>query len=124
MTSTKKYIYMTLGTIFLVIGMIGIVLPLIPTTPLLLLTAFFYARSSEKLYQWLLNHRIFGKYIKQFKSGQGIPLRAKITILTLIWVTGILSIVFIIPITFVKVLLVIIFLAVSYYILSLKTLRS
>ena len=115
---------MTLGTIFLVIGMIGIVLPLIPTTPLLLLTAFFYARSSEKLYQWLLNHRIFGKYIKQFKSGQGIPLRAKITILTLIWVTGILSIVFIIPITFVKVLLVIIFLAVSYYILSLKTLRS
>ena len=70
--------YLVAGLLSLAIGIIGIVLPLVPTTPLVLLAAYCFARSSERLHGWLVNHPRLGRYIRDFESGRGIPRRAKI----------------------------------------------
>ncbi|WP_373830933.1 YbaN family protein, partial [Bacteroides heparinolyticus] len=80
-----KTAYIILGTISLVLGFIGIFLPLLPTTPFLLLTAALYFRGSPRLYQWLLNHKYLGTYIRNFRENKAIPLRAKIYSLLLMW---------------------------------------
>ncbi|MDL4841931.1 YbaN family protein [Aquibacillus rhizosphaerae] len=122
MNSITRYILIISGTLFLVLGLLGIILPILPTTPFLLLTAYCYGKSSEKLHNWLLDNKLLGKYIKQFKKGEGIPLRAKIIIILLLWTSTSYTIFFLIPIVFVKVILCIVVIWVTYYILSLKTL--
>ena len=69
------------------LGVLGIVLPLLPTTPFLLLGAACYARSSEKLYDWLLGNRWFGRYIRNYREGKGIPLRRAAAAIALLWLT-------------------------------------
>lgn len=81
-TGAKRWlrpVYLVAGLINLGIGVVGIVLPLVPTTPLVLLAAYCFARSSRRLHGWLVGHRRFGRYIRDFESGRGIPLRAKVT---------------------------------------------
>jgi len=73
-----KPLYLLLGLVFLGIGIVGVFLPLIPTTGPLLLAAFAFARSSERLHHWLVNHPRFGKFISDFQAGRGIPIRTKI----------------------------------------------
>jgi hypothetical protein len=82
-----KILLITAGTISLALGAIGIFLPIIPTTPFLLLTAACYCRSSQQLYDWLLNNKWFGEYIRNYKEGKGIPLKTKLVALILLWVT-------------------------------------
>ena len=72
-----KTLYIVLGSISLALGILGIFLPLLPTTPFLLLTAALYFKGSPRLYNWLLNHRHFGPYIRNFRENKAIPLRAK-----------------------------------------------
>ena len=66
MNGTRRIIYITLGTFFLILGAIGIFVPLLPTTPFWLLTCWFYVRSSEKLYNRVMSNRYFGPHIKGF----------------------------------------------------------
>ncbi|MCK5625774.1 YbaN family protein [Candidatus Bathyarchaeota archaeon] len=75
------------GTISLVLGAIGIVLPILPTTPFLLASAACYYKSSSRMHNWLLNNKWFGEYIRNYQEGKGIPLKTKITALTVLWVT-------------------------------------
>lgn len=81
----KRLVLLGAGHFFLVLGLIGVFVPLLPTTPFLLLTSFCYARSSERWNQWLLNSRWLGPYLRDFQSGMGIPLRAKILTIVLLW---------------------------------------
>ena len=76
-------IYLVLGVVALSVGAVGLFLPLIPTTGPILLAAFFFARSSERLHRWLVEHPRFGRFIADFQAGRGIPLRAKITALVM-----------------------------------------
>ena len=76
-----------LGGISCVLGFVGIFVPLLPTTPFLLLSAAFWVRSSPRLYGWLLEHPCFGEYVRNFRENRAIPLRAKIISLTLMWGT-------------------------------------
>ena len=69
-----KTVCIILGTVSLALGIIGIFLPLLPTTPFLLLTAALYFRGSPRLYQWLLNHKCLGPYIRSFRENKAIPL--------------------------------------------------
>jgi len=71
-------LYFVLGVAFLAIGVVGVFLPLIPTTGPLLLSAFLFARSSERMHSWLVDHPRFGRFIGDFQGGQGIPLRTKV----------------------------------------------
>jgi uncharacterized membrane protein YbaN (DUF454 family) len=76
-------LYLIGGLLSLGIGIVGIVLPLIPTTPLILLAAYCFARSSERLHAWLVGHPRLGRYISDFEAGRGIPRRAKILALVM-----------------------------------------
>ncbi|QLY40296.1 DUF454 domain-containing protein [Hujiaoplasma nucleasis] len=116
----KKYLFIFLGSISLGLGSIGIILPLLPTTPFLLLAAYFYLRSSKKLYVWLLNHRIFGIYIYSYINFHAIDLKTKISALSLLWLSLTISIVLVNKLL-VTLILLIIGLSVSLHILSLKT---
>lgn len=82
-----KTLYIALGTLSLALGILGIFLPLLPTTPFLLLTAALYFKSSPRLYNWLLNHKHLGPYIRNFRENKAIPLRAKIISISLMWIT-------------------------------------
>ena len=113
-----------LGHICVGLGAIGIVLPLIPTTPFLLLAAACYARGSERFYNWLLNNKYFGSYIRDYREGRGIPLKAKITAIILIWVTIGLSAVFFVPLLPVQILLFVIAGVITTYLLRLPTKKS
>ena len=74
------------GTLCVVLGVIGIFLPLMPTTVFLLMAAYCYARSSERFYARLVNHRILGSYIRASREGRGMKRRDKVITLTLLWI--------------------------------------
>lgn len=112
-----------LGSLFLGLGILGIFLPLLPTTPFLLLAAACFARSSKKLYEWLLNNRWFGSYIRNYREGKGIPLKVKIASLALLWMAIVYSTVFVASGFLVRFILVLIAICVTIHILSFKTLR-
>jgi uncharacterized membrane protein YbaN (DUF454 family) len=73
-----KPLYLLLGLVFLVVGIVGIVLPLVPTTGPLLIAAYAFARSSDRLHDWLMNHPRFGRFISDFRAGRGIPIKTKL----------------------------------------------
>ena len=118
-----KTLYIALGTLSLALGILGIFLPLLPTTPFLLLTAALYCKSSPRLYNWLLNQKHLGPYIRNFRVNKAIPLRAKIISLLLMWGTMVYCIFFLIPLTEIKTVLFLVAVGVTWHILSFKTLR-
>src|SRR4030067_782246 len=85
------------GTISLVFAPIVLVLPLLPTTPLLLLAVACYCRSSERLYTWLINNRWFGEYIRNYREGKGISLKTKVLALTFMWATISITVLLLLP---------------------------
>lgn len=119
-----KYIYILFGSIFVFLGVVGIFLPLLPTTPFLLLAAALYVRSSERLYSWLLHQRLLGPYLRNFMERKAIPLHAKIIAISMMWATMLYCIFFLIPLVWVKILMAAIACGVTIYILSFKTLQK
>ena len=119
-------LWFALGSASLGLGIIGIFLPLLPTTPFLLLAAACFARSSPQLDDWLHHNRLFGPYLSAYRRGHGIPLRAKVSIVTLLWLSVALSAIFAIPdrLWTVRLLMVLIGLLVSIHVLRLKTFRQ
>ena len=111
---------LAVGFLATALAIIGIFLPLLPTVPLLLLAAACFARSSERFHNWLLNHQKLGPIIHCYLNGQGVPVRAKITAIGLIWFSISISVFFINPF-WLKFLLVIIGFGVTLYLLSLAT---
>ena len=107
------------GLVSTALAVLGIFLPLLPTVPLLLLAAACFARGSERFHNWLLDHPHLGPMIRGYLDGQGIPLRAKITAITLIWISIPVSVFFLIPLFWVKVFLIAIGLCVTVYLLRL-----
>lgn len=116
----KQKILFIAGTISVAIGVIGIFVPLLPTTPFLLLAAACYMRSSERFYRWLLNNRFFGTYISNYIEGKGVPLRIKIYTIALLWTTISLSIFLISPSIVVKIILALVAVGVTLHIILLR----
>ncbi len=119
-----KLLYAILGSVSLCLGVVGIFLPLLPTTPFLLLAAALYFRSSPRLYQWLINQKYLGPYIRNFREYKAIPLQAKIISISLIWITMLYCIFFLIPYIWIKIIFLLIASGTTYYILSFKTLKK
>ncbi len=115
-----KILLIITGTFFIGIGIIGIFVPLLPTTPFLLISVALYARSSRKFYDWLINNRFLGIYIKNYREGKGIPLKVKIFAITLLWITIGCSAIFAIDIFWVRIILVIIAAGATIYIASIR----
>ena len=119
--SIAKIALVACGTLSVGLGVAGIFLPLLPTTPFLLLAAFLYAKSSDRLYAWLINHRVLGTYIRDFREEKAIPLRVKIVSVSLLWITIGYSALCVVQLIWVKLLLLAIAVGVSVHILSFKT---
>jgi uncharacterized membrane protein YbaN (DUF454 family) len=81
----RKAVLIFAGTMCVALGVLGMFLPLLPTTVFLLMAAYCYSRSSERFHNWLLNNRWCGAYIKNYKSGKGISMRQKISTIAVLW---------------------------------------
>ena len=124
MVNLMRILLVIIGTISLILGIVGIFLPLLPTTPFLLLSAALYFKSSPKLYDWLLGQKHLGPYIRNFREKKAIPLRAKIISITLMWGSMLYCVAYLVPIIWIKFLLIAIAIGVTYHILSYKTLKK
>jgi uncharacterized membrane protein YbaN (DUF454 family) len=110
------------GTICVVLGIFGVFVPVLPTTPFLLLAAFFYARSSERFHQWLQGNHWFGQYIRNYQQGRGIALQDKIIMLVALWLALSFTVLIILPAWWVKLLLLSIGIGVTIHLLRINTL--
>lgn len=109
------------GWICVVLGVAGIFLPLLPTTPFLLLSAACFARSSDRFHHWLITHPRLGAYIQGYLDGSGLPLKAKIYTLLLMWSSLIFTAFFLVDSPYPKIILPLIGVGVSVYIWRLPT---
>ena len=81
----SRVFWFSLGMIFTGIGLIGVVIPGLPTTPLMILAAACFAKSSQRFYNWIIDNRMFGEHVKNYREGNGIPKRSKPVILGTMW---------------------------------------
>ena len=123
-SSFKKGIFVVAGTISLALGTVGVFLPILPTTPFLLLSAACYCRGSERMHRWLLNNKLFGSYIRNYKEGKGISQTGKIFTLFLLWITICYSALFLVNNCIVQIVLFAIAVAVTIHVLTLPTFRK
>ena len=80
-----RILWLALGLLFTVIGLIGLIVPGLPTTPLMIVAAACFFRSSKRLFNWVLSNKYFGNYVKDFREGRGMPRKAKFIALGFIW---------------------------------------
>jgi uncharacterized membrane protein YbaN (DUF454 family) len=119
-----RWTLLTLGFIATSLGVLGIFLPVLPTVPFLLLALACFARSSERFYDWLLDHAHFGPIVQPYINGCGMSRVSKVKAITLLWASIILSAFFLIELVWVRILLLVIACAVTFYLLSLPTIKS
>ena len=114
-----------IGAISFVLGVVGIFVPMLPTTPFLLLSAAAWVKASPQLYEWLLRHKVFGEYIRNFREHRAIPLRVKITSVSLVWLTiGYCILRVVNEWWWAQLLMALLAAAISWHILSFKTLKK
>jgi len=123
MKNLARTLLIVCGTLCVALGVVGMFLPVLPTTPLLLLAAVCYARSSGRFYHWLVTNRWCGEYIRNYREGRGIPLKQKIAILLLLWLTISYAAWFVVPQWWLKLILVGIAVAVTIHVASIKTFK-
>jgi len=116
----KKIFLVILGVVSLILGAAGIILPLLPTTPLVLLSAFCFSASNKKLERWLLRNRLFGPFIDNYRTGRGISRFHKTATIIFLW-TGLLFSMAVIRITWIYLILSIVGTSVTVHILKIKT---
>ena len=113
------------GCISFALGILGLFLPMLPTTPFLLLSAAAWVKASPRLYEWLINHRIFGEYIRNYREHRAIPLHVKIISVTLVWLTiGYCIFAVVDEWWWAQVLMALLAIGISWHILSFNTLKK
>lgn len=119
-TTAKRKLLIGAGTLSTGLGIIGVFVPILPTTPFLLLAAACYMRSSERFYQWLMNNKIFGAYVRNYIEGRGMPMRIKIFTILLLWLTIGLTITFGVQNIIIRIILICIAIGVTAHIVLIK----
>lgn len=120
---TVKIILTILGLIALGLGIAGAFLPVLPTTPFLLLAATLFLKGNKELHRWLLNHPRLGTYISNFLVHKAIPLRVKIVSISTLWLTLLYCSIFVAEHLAMRIIFIAIAAGVTIHILSYKTLR-
>lgn len=118
-----RWTLLTSGFLATALGVLGIFLPILPTVPFLLLALACFARSSERFYDWLLEHAYFGPIVQPYINGCGMSRVSKVKAITLLWASISLSAFFLIELVWVQVLLLVIACTVTFYLLSLPTIN-
>lgn len=123
--AAMKSLLAVLGVVSLSLGVAGIFLPLLPTTPFLLLAAWAFVRSSPRLYAWLINHPHLGEYIRNFRENRAIPLRVKVVSVSLVWLTiGFCIVAVVEQWLWAQAALALLAAAITWHILSYDTLKK
>jgi len=117
----RKALLIFAGTVFVALGVLGMFLPLVPTTIFLLLAGYCYSHSSERFHNWLLNNRLCGDYIRNYKDGKGISLRQKVSTILFLWMSIGFSIWILAAGFWLNLLMIGIALGVSIHLIALKT---
>lgn len=117
-----RWLLLGIGWISVALGVIGIFLPVLPTTPFLLLAAACFVRSSRRVYIWLVTHPRLGPWIRDYLDGEGIPLKAKAWAIGLMW-TSILLSCYVVPLLPARLFMLTSAVLVTVYILRQKTLE-
>lgn len=121
--SLKKYLLIGLGSLSLALGAVGVAIPVLPTTPFLLIALFCYLRSSHRLYDWLIHHRLFGTYLYNYVTYRAVPRNTKIGAMIILWF-GLITSMILVDKLFVRLILLAVGIVVSIHILLLKTLEK
>jgi uncharacterized membrane protein YbaN (DUF454 family) len=120
----SKPFLIVLGWFFISLGMIGIFLPLMPTTIFFILAAWCFSKSSDKFYNWLINHQRFGKFVRDYRERRSMPAKSKTIAITMLITTISLSAIFFTQNIFVRIILFFIAVGVSIYIISLNSIKE
>lgn len=119
----KRLMLALCGIIAVGLGAAGIFLPLLPTTPFLLLAAACFLRSSDRLYNWLITHKWFGRYIRQYREHKAISRQTKLATIILLWGTLAFSGFVVLDALWIKILLLAVGVGVTMHIMSMKTMK-
>lgn len=117
----RKALLIAAGSLSVALGILGIFLPLLPTTVFFLMAAACFMRSSDRLYNWLINHRWFGSYIRNYREHRAMTMEAKVSILVSLWITMLLTMIFALTSWWLRALLAVIAVGVTLHVLKLKT---
>lgn len=118
----RRKLLIAAGSLCVALGTLGVFMPLLPTTPFLLLAASCYSRGSPRFYRWLLTNRCCGEYVRNYRAGRGIPLRQKVMTIILLWVSIAWSAT-LVPRLPVRVFLLAVAVGVTIHLLSIRTFR-
>ncbi len=119
-STAKRRFLIAAGTLCTGLGIVGIFVPILPTTPFLLLAAACYMRSSGRFYRWLTNNRVFGAYVRNYIEGRGMPLRIKVFTILLLWLAIGLSIAFAVQSLVIRIILISIAVGVTVHIALIR----
>lgn len=120
----RKAILIFAGTVCVGLGVLGMFLPLLPTTVFLLMAAYCYSKSSERFHNWLLTNKLCGRYISNYKSGRGISARQKVSTILMLWASIGFSLWLVNGKFWLSVILALVAIGVTAHILLLKTYRE
>ena len=120
----KRRLFVIAGTIALVSGVVGIILPVLPTTPFLLLAAICYMRGSQRLYNALLRNRFIGNYVRNYLEGRGMSLTHKIWTISLLWIAILCTAWLVTESLVIRIILAVVLVGVTVHILLIRTLKN
>ena len=120
--NVKKVVFIALGCFFLALGAIGVFLPVLPTTPFVLVSAACFSAGSKRLNAWLSRSRIFGPFIENYRTKQGISVLRKAVSIAFLW-TGLIISMLIVRTTLIYIILGLVGIAVTIHLLTIKTLK-
>jgi len=119
-----RFLLIICGYFSIALAVLGAFLPLLPTTVFILLAAYFFGKSSEKMHNWLLSNKWFGSYIKNYQEGRGIPLHSKVTAILSMWLLMIASGIWATDLLIVRILLFLVGTGVTIHLLRMPTFRE
>ncbi len=123
-TGARRVLLLAVGWLSLATGVTGMFLPLLPTTCFLLLAAWCFGRSSPRWHAWMYHNRVFGRYLRDYRDGRGIPLGVKVGSLAVLWTSIALTAVFAVSTWWVRLILAAIAVAVTVHLVTLRDSRA
>ncbi|HOC18828.1 MAG TPA: YbaN family protein [Vicinamibacterales bacterium] len=123
MSRVRRVLFTATGFAATGLGVLGIILPLMPATPFLLLAAYFFSRSSPRFHRWLLTNRVFGSYIENYRSGRGLSLTEKVVTIATLWIALAITAATAVGVWWGRALLLAVAIGVTTHLLRLPTCR-
>jgi uncharacterized membrane protein YbaN (DUF454 family) len=119
-----KWVLVISGAVLVGIGVLGMFLPLLPTTVFFILAAWCFARSSEKFYIWLHTNRLFGRYLRNYRNTRGMTLRSKVFSISFLWIGILASALWGTHNLYIRILLIAIAIGVSWHLIAITTIKE